>query len=242
MEKFIEKKQINKQKKILYFEGAGWVPCGNVENCRIRTAYKNKNDDIVYLELLGNAAYQWDNGHIDIAYITKPTTDKNGVIHWNDCNSNQYENKQSFKYTKSEILRIVNTSFGGDFDEIVVLPNLAGYQVHKENVEKIDYESYAECPFNLSDDFVFDKARTEQTEKIAKYFYDYEKNVMGKKYPDCSVYFKNDVLTVIMHYNCYNDCLEIIDVFAFDFNYKRPDSETLKKAREERGIFSNKEW
>ena len=39
-------------KKTLYFEGAGCVPCNDVENCRIRTAFTNKDGKKIYIEFL----------------------------------------------------------------------------------------------------------------------------------------------------------------------------------------------
>lgn len=39
-------------KKTLYFEGAGCVPCNDVENCRIRTAFTNKEGKKIYIEFL----------------------------------------------------------------------------------------------------------------------------------------------------------------------------------------------
>lgn len=38
-------------KKTLYFEGAGCVPCGEVENCRIRTAFRDADGRAIYLEI-----------------------------------------------------------------------------------------------------------------------------------------------------------------------------------------------
>lgn len=38
-------------KKVLYFEGAGCVPCNDVENCRIRTAFTNKEGKKFILNL-----------------------------------------------------------------------------------------------------------------------------------------------------------------------------------------------
>jgi len=40
--------------KTLYFECAGCVPCGEVENCRIRTAFHNDEGKAIYLEVTGN--------------------------------------------------------------------------------------------------------------------------------------------------------------------------------------------
>ena len=39
--------------KTLYFEGAGCVPRGDLENCRIRTAFHLDNGKRVYLEISG---------------------------------------------------------------------------------------------------------------------------------------------------------------------------------------------
>lgn len=39
-------------KKVLYFEGAGCAPCNDVENCRIRTAFTNKEGKKIYIEFI----------------------------------------------------------------------------------------------------------------------------------------------------------------------------------------------
>lgn len=232
-------------KKVLYFEGAGLVPRGEVENCRIRTAYKNKNGEIVYLEMIGSdTAYEFfiDKqgnrkskqisgafGWVDYAFITKPEQDESGRTYWTDCNKNRYkyplrarENvNYTFEYTKAEILRVVNTYFDGDFDEVVIFPDLAGYRVHRDKVYN------GECPYNLIDDFYYDEARTKQAEKIEQYFYDFEKSVLGKKYPNFSIYFENDILKVIIPYSGFNDRVEIKDVYNFAFDYQKPNGATI---------------
>ena len=38
--------------KTLFFEGAGCVPCGEVANCRIRTAFTNNDGKKVYIEFI----------------------------------------------------------------------------------------------------------------------------------------------------------------------------------------------
>ena len=43
--------------KVLYFEGAGCVPCNDVENCRIRTAFTNKEGKKVYIEFITGCKY-----------------------------------------------------------------------------------------------------------------------------------------------------------------------------------------
>ena len=44
-------------KKTLYFEGAGWGHCNDVENCRIRTAFTNKDGKKIYIEFLSGYKY-----------------------------------------------------------------------------------------------------------------------------------------------------------------------------------------
>ena len=224
-------------KRTLYFEGAGCVPCGEVENCHIRTAYRNKNGEIVYLEMLGfEKPYKrvFDKngnkvhpvaGFVDCAYKVKQYRTEEGKTAWNDCNKNRYEaeRKSEFEYTKAGILHMVNTYLDGDFDEIVILPFLSGYYVHRENA----YDG--NCPYNLMDDFHYDEARTKQAEKIKQYFYDFEKNVLGKRYPNNSVYFERDILKVIIPYSGFNDCVKIDNVFDFKFDYKQPAGTTVVK-------------
>lgn len=234
-------------KRTLYFEGAGCVPRGEVENCRIRTAYRNKFGEIVYLEMSGfDTAYKFEIdkngnrkskkitgafGHIDYCHKTKQEQDDNGITVWSDCNKYQYSYplrardnvNYGFEYTKAGILEMVNTHLDGNFDEVVILPDLAGYRVHAGKYNGKD------CPYNLMDDFVFDEARTKQAEKIKQYFYDFEKNVLGKKYPNNSVYFENDILKVEIPYNGFNDKFEIANVFDFKFDYEKPAGATVVK-------------
>lgn len=232
-------------KRILYFEGAGCVPRGEVENCRIRTAYRNKFGEIVYLEMTGSdLAYEHTTdkygnskskeitgafGHILHCYKTF-LEEENGKLIWTDENKgNRYSYPRRdnanyvFDYTKADILRMVNTYFDGNFDEVVILPDLAGDRVHADKYKREN------CPYNLMDDFVYDEARTKQAEKIKQYFNDFEKNVLGKRYPNNSVYFENDILKVLIHYNGFNDELEIANVFDFKFDYEKPAGATVVK-------------
>ena len=52
IQKIITKEGIE-MTKTLYFEGAGCVPRGEVENCRIRAAFTNDNGEKNYLEMNG---------------------------------------------------------------------------------------------------------------------------------------------------------------------------------------------
>jgi hypothetical protein len=138
--------------KILYFEGAGCVPRGEVENCRIRTAFTNDKGEKIYLEMSGievtknsskkSIAEYTNAGFIDSChYITNEGDDENK-------HSIYHRNTKTFEYTKLEILNIVN-SLGCSFDEVAILPDLAGYRVFK------DREGYS-----FGDEFRFNQELT----------------------------------------------------------------------------------
>ena len=205
--------------KTLYFEGAGIVPCGEVENCRIRTAFRNKRGEPIYLELTGNdKAYRFDE-------TKRNPVELKGAFGWVDhCyNIDFYEKHRSecdgrwrivsekfapdvnfnLLYTKADILRFVNDKLDGGFDEIVILPYLAGYRVHKGN-----------SGYNFGDEFQHDERRTEQAEKIKQWFYDREKE-RGAKYPCFSIWFDGDLLRVRFFDG--RGQIEIPDVYAFEF-------------------------
>ena len=249
--------------KILYLENAGAFYAepeyGDLKSCRIRTAFSVKRGKRIYLE-----ASRWTpskeqlkewNKQPDKVDTMKPgkayavisslhyITDKIGADGWNvdDENRNRIpvDRLHLIEWNAEALLNFVN-SLGAKFSTLETLPKLAGYYVHR-SVKDIDRNGNTKN-YNYGDEFIYDNARTEQAEKIKAYFDDYEKTVMGKRYPNNSVYFDNGVLKVTICYNCYNDCFEIPDVFAFDFNYQRPNSEVLRKAREQHGIYSNKEW
>lgn len=143
---------------------------------------------------------------------------------YNDCNDSKVRSKDgtaverngnNFEYTRENILSFVN-SLGASFDEVVILPDLAGYRVHKDG-----------GGYNFADEFYYDVPRTVQAQKIKEYFYNYEKQVLGKRYPNFSIYFDNDVLKVLLHYNRLNDVVEIPDVFKYGFDYAKPAGATV---------------
>jgi hypothetical protein len=198
--------------KILYFEGAGCVPRGEVENCRIRTAFTNKEGRQIYLELSGSEnAYELKPkikqikgsfGWIDhCEYIDEGDYD-GGVKKIQGLKASPNVNYQ-YNYTKAEILRIVNDILGGDFDAIMVLPDLSGYRVHKGK---------GKC--NFGDEFVYDEKRTKQAERIQWYYYDKEKE-RGVKFPCFSIWFEDDVLNVRFYDG--RGTTKIHDVYGFNF-------------------------
>lgn len=115
--------------KTLYFEGAGCVPRGDVENCRIRTAFKNDKGQRFYLELTGIETHeksterhkQFTNiGFVDFCYELGADGEKL-----------RYDiEKQNYEYSKAGILEFVNTELGCSFDAIKVTDVFYGYHVH----------------------------------------------------------------------------------------------------------------
>lgn len=191
--------------KTLYFEGAGCVPRGDLENCRIRTAFTLDNGQKLYLEITG----------VDIGKHSSPRlkhfTNCAFVDHCHyitgggdDCNTSVHpvERSTHFEYTRAELLKFVN-SLGASFDDVKILPNLSGYRVHKDG-----------GGYNFADEFTFDEERTAQAERIDKYYYDKEK-ARGVKYPCFSTWFEDDILKVRFFDG--RGQIEIADVYSFDF-------------------------
>ena len=176
-------------KKTLYFEGAGCVPCGEVENCRIRTAFRDADGRAIYLEITSIEVTKYTSkmykhfrnvGFIDACFYI-------------DDEYEPIERGYAFEYTKANILQVVN-SLGCSFDEVVILPNLAGYRVFRDD------------GYNFGDEFVFDAERTARAEKIKDYFYAIEK-AEGKKYPNLSLWVDDEdpgLLHLLRHFNGYN--------------------------------------
>ena len=165
-------------KKTLYFEGAGCVPCNDVENCRIRTAFTNKEGKKIYIEFLSGYKHtRQKNGKV----VSEPNylscdacfyiTDDPKI---DDCNQSRLtcernQKIEKVKYTKENILAFVNKYCNADFDEIVVLDNLAGYRVHRDSGKYNTPERY-----NFGDIFNYDaeltKKRREKVEEMKKEF------------------------------------------------------------------------
>lgn len=116
--------------KTLYFEGAGCVPRGDVENCRIRAAFKNDKGQRFYLELTGievneksperNKKYT-NVGFVDFCYELGQDGEKLRF----DIE------KQNYEYSKAGILEFVNTELGCSFEEVKAVDVFYEYHVHK---------------------------------------------------------------------------------------------------------------
>jgi len=182
--------------KTLYFEGAGCVPCNDVENCRIRTAFTNRDSKNIYLEMRAaiapNKKSRGEYRYIfcsDCHYITdNPEID--------DCNESclKCERYGTYeKYTKENILAFVNKNCNADFDEIVVLDNLAGYRVFSNGKKKGWGTSEM---YNFGDCFAYDedltKRRIAKVAELSAHF----KETFHQKYDNTSYYVEDGKLTV----------------------------------------------
>ncbi len=188
-------------KKTLYFEGAGCVPCNDVENCRIRTAFTNKEGKKIYIEFLSGYKHtRQKNGKV----VSEPNylscdacfyiTDDPEI---DDCNESRLKCERNqeiekVKYTKENILAFVNKYCNADFDEIVVLDNLAGYRVFADIENPKKRNTFA--MYNFSEVFNYDaeltRKRREKVEELKKEFC----ALFNQKYDNTSYYIENGEL------------------------------------------------
>lgn len=130
--------------KVLFFEGAGCVERGTVENCRIRTAFTNNEGKGIYLELWG-------------IEVTKNSPERYKVYEYAGVVDYCYEvlesgeqfrfdiEEKTFNYSKRGILDFVNENLNCSFTEIKVLDTFDGYRVHKDGggynfIEDFEYK------------------------------------------------------------------------------------------------------
>ena len=122
---------VKKAVKVLFFEGAGCAERGDLENCRIRTAFRNDEGKAFYLELSGFEKHKctpdylkhFENvGHIDYCY----ELGKDGEKLRADIE------KKNFEYSRQSILDFVNREMGCSFTDIVIADMFYDYRVHKD--------------------------------------------------------------------------------------------------------------
>ena len=177
-------------KKVLYFEGAGCVPRGDVENCRIRTAFINDKGKSIYLEITSKAVPKgfpdsWAYGFIDYChYITnsKPNYDFEEHRLPIEC-------KGRFEYSKSGILKLVNEELHCSFEKMIVTDIFDGYHVHANGGR-----------YNMMDNFIY---CSEHAEKARNAFHEIDMQVrkqLGEKYSQISL---NAVESNSLSVRCY---------------------------------------
>ncbi|MBZ9622876.1 hypothetical protein G9F71_008420 [Clostridium sp. FP2] len=207
---------MNKELKVLYFEGAGcentWR--GEISNCRIRTAFTNNEGKKIYLEICGMGKTQDDLkkyhryggyevgeaiGFIDSCHYI---TNDNKI---DDCNKSRLEceRNKNISYSYNGILKFVNENCNCSFDNIEVLGWLAGYRVFADETKETSntYKAY-----NYGDEFQYNITLENTRKEIQKHFYDLEKSE-GKQYPNFSLWVDDNninLLHLLRHFNGYN--------------------------------------
>ena len=120
---------MSKKVKVLYFEGAGCVPRGDVENCRIRTRFINNEGKEIYLEILG---FEVTKHHSNIYKQYKNFASIDFCFE-NNCNEKSRLRElehNHFEYTKENILSWVNENLNCSFEGVQILDDTKGYRVH----------------------------------------------------------------------------------------------------------------
>lgn len=192
-------------KKVLYFEGAGCVPVGEVANCRIRTAFTNDYGKKIYIEFTSYTVEKIDHkkwkryseykvgtvlGFCDYChYITDdPSVD--------DCNKFRLpcERNGEFIYTYEGIRNFINANCNASFDEIVVLDDLAGYRVFNTSEKYNTPKAY-----NYGDTFAYDAELTEKRITKVAELSEHFKQAFNQEHDNTSYYIENGVLNVCLN-------------------------------------------
>lgn len=199
-----------RNKKILYFEGAGWDGANaeyNGLNCRIRTAFHDNNGKMIFVEIHGHHPndYMLKEAkkekkqlpttylYVDSAfYITDdPTEDDENK---NRIKMPDYKAHINISYTLENIRDFINEHFNSSFTEVVILNDLAGYRVFSKDIYKNTSESY-----NFGDCFEYNAELTEKrivkVEEMKKYF----AKLFNQKYDNTSYYIEDNQLMVCIN-------------------------------------------
>lgn len=152
--------------KTLYFEGAGMFGdrFGDVNNCRIRTAFTADDGTRYYLELLG---YEWSSRQRE---FNKELLKEKGIydsprIAWvdfchaitdepatDDCNESRCDCERNIKavfaWTLEGIRGFVNEALGCSFDAVAVADKFSGYRVFAKDRCEVAGD------YNYGDEFV----------------------------------------------------------------------------------------
>ena len=120
--------------KVLKFEGAGCVPTNDVENCRIRTTFKNDRGEEIYLEMNGHNSHSNSPGHVGKfhGFISHLFFTKDVQSNYSPELSDK--SKYVFEYSKQNILRFINRELNCSFDTIEILNE--GYDGFKDQDQK----------------------------------------------------------------------------------------------------------
>lgn len=182
------------KKKILYFEGAGCVPRGDLPNCRIRTAFYNDRGTLFYLEVNGFEVNRWTPDHLrgfeNLGSIMHCRTIYYGKNE-NNFDRHKIEGKVHFEYSEAGLLKMINDKLCCSFTDIFVGDLFDGYRVHGPNHTYIPMESY---PWNPARARRAREAFADIDQKI--------RDMLGEKYSKISLSeVGEDTITVY----CYAD-------------------------------------
>lgn len=109
----------------LIFEGAGWEKASSasdIGNCRIRTRIKNKDEEIIYLEMMGRELQVREGGPGLIGFIT------HCHIRDNDCSKYRKLESDRLIWDAKHLLEWVNKKLNCSFTELDVQNE--GVRVH----------------------------------------------------------------------------------------------------------------
>jgi len=180
----------------------------DVGNYRIRGTFHDKKGNLIFIEFGSGCKYQ--NNKLINRIKLRIDHQFNASQDWDENKSHikiDYQKLDAYNYTKKDILLYIQKKFGVKFDNLILIDR---------SICNYDYKKIA------GDEFIPDTKAIEQAQKIKDYFYKFEKEQEGKKYPNFSIYYDNDILTVLKHYNGFNDIISIKNIYDFDFNYKIP--------------------
>jgi len=140
-------------KKVLYFEGAGWEGADvsqntDVTNCRIRTRIRNKEGRLIYLELgccevTKNSPKRYQGlkyaTHFDSIFYDDASWDKRR----NYSQNLSHLEKETFEYNKANILKFINDKLNCDFETMEVInDNSIGVHRTEEPLSDCSIEGY----------------------------------------------------------------------------------------------------
>ncbi len=107
--------------KVLKFEGAGCVPRGNLENCRIRTTFTNDLGQEIYLEISGVNVHRNSPLHINEfhGFISHCFYTKDRSSNYSPKLAQLEE--VAIEYDRDTILKFINRNLWTSFDGIQIL-------------------------------------------------------------------------------------------------------------------------
>lgn len=122
-------------KKTLYFMGMGMnftseeVKGSDVGNYRIRTTFKDNNNNIIFVEFSRGHKLERINNKLvitsDLALHVGHLF--NLSVSDNENESHIKSNSEGYLYTKADIIRFINDNFNVSFDDIIILDILSGF-------------------------------------------------------------------------------------------------------------------